>query len=156
MKIPHSSQRRGKGTMEINMTPMIDMVFLLIVYFVWTSGDLQQESLLPSRISEQTGASAATTDATPPPEADFDPVIVRVAWQGNAPTWRVNGQSLAAFDELRDVFAKLARIKRDAPVILHPDDNVPLGSIIDVYDLARVIGFDKIQFATAARAQQRP
>ena len=151
MKVPHSSQRRGGGAMEINMTPMIDMVFLLIVYFVWTSGDLAQEMLLPSRISEQVGTETTANTETPPPEADFDPVVVRVAWQNNAPQWRVNDQPLASLDELRDVLTNLAEIKRDAPVVLHPDGEVPLGSVIDVYDLSRLIGFEKIQFATTAR-----
>mgnify|MGYP001273499252 CR=1 FL=1 len=38
-------------------------------------------------------------------------------------------------------------IKRDASVILHPDDNVPVGNVIDVYDISRIAGFDQIQFA---------
>ena len=42
-----------------------------------------------------------------------------------------------------------ARIKRDAPVILHPDAAVPLGDVIDVYDLARLAGFTKVQFAAS-------
>jgi biopolymer transport protein ExbD len=150
MKVPNSSQRRG-GAMEINMTPMIDMVFLLIVYFVWTSGDLAQEMLLPSRISEQSGTAATTSTDTPPPEADFDPVVVRVSWQADAPLWRVNDQPLGSLDKLREILTNLAEIKRDAPVILHPEPEVPLGSVIDVYDLSRVIGFEKIQFATSAR-----
>lgn len=150
MKVPNSSQRRG-GAMEINMTPMIDMVFLLIVYFVWTSGDLAQEMLLPSRISEQSGTAATTNPDTPPPEADFDPVVVRVSWQRGAPLWRVNDQLLGSLGELREILTNLAEIKRDAPVILHPDPEVPLGNVIDVYDLSRVIGFEKIQFATSAR-----
>ena len=148
MKVPHSSQRRGGGAMEINMTPMIDMVFLLIVYFVWTSGDLAQELLLPSHISEQSGTAAAASD-TPPPEADFDPVVVRVSRQDDAIVWKVNDQPLASLAELRDVLQRLADIKRDAPVILHPDAEVPLGSVIDVYDLSRVIGFEKVQFAAS-------
>jgi biopolymer transport protein ExbD len=137
--------------MEINMTPMIDMVFLLIVYFVWTSGDLAQEMLLPSRISEQSGTAASPNTDIPPPEADFDPVVVRVSWEDGATVWRVNDQPLASLNELREVLQKLADIKRDAPVILHPDPEVPLGSVIDGYDLSRVIGFEKIQFATTAR-----
>jgi biopolymer transport protein ExbD len=151
MKVPQSSQRRGGGAMEINMTPMIDMVFLLIVYFVWTSGDLAQEMLLPSRISEQAGTAAEANTETPPPEADFDPVVVRIAWQNDSPQWRVNDQPLASLGELREILANLAEIKRDAPVILHPDPQVPLGTVIDVYDLSRVIGFEKVQFATSGR-----
>ena len=133
------------------MTPMIDMVFLLIVYFVWTSGDLAMELLLPSQLSQQSGTAAATTDDVPPPEADFDPVVVRVAWRDGAAAWRVNDQPLGSLAELREVLARLAAIKRDAPVILHPDGEVPLGSVIDVYDLSRVVGFEKVQFATSAK-----
>ena len=151
MKVPHSSQRRGGGVMEINMTPMIDMVFLLIVYFVWTSGDLAMETLLPSHISEQRGTSATTSDDIPPPEADFDPVIVRVSYDDAGAQWSVNGEPLASLAELRAVLANLVDIKRDAPVILHPEANVPLGSVIDVYDLSRALGFEKVQFATTRR-----
>ena len=143
--------RAGESRVEMQMTPMIDMVFLLIVYFVWTSGDLAQEMLLPSRISEQSGTAPSTNADLPPPEADFDPVVVRVSWQGDAPLWRVNDEPLGSLDELRDILTRLAAIKQDAPVILHPDPEVPLGSVIDVYDLSRVIGFEKIQFATTAR-----
>ncbi len=147
MKVPHSSQRRGGGTMEINMTPMIDMVFLLIVYFVWTSGDQVPELLLPSHISEQAGTAAGNPDI-PPPEADFDPVVVRIALENGNAAWRVNEEPLGSLGELRTLLARLAAIKADAPVILHPDPRVPLGDVIDVYDLARLLGFEKIQFAT--------
>lgn len=144
MKIPSASQRRS--AMEINMTPMIDMVFLLIVYFVWTSGDSALETLLPSRIAEQAGTQATPSDV-PPPEADFDPVVVRVAREGGNTTWRVNEQSLGSLQELRSVLQKLAEIKRDAPVILDPEGDVSLGDAIDVYDLARRLGFEKVQFS---------
>jgi biopolymer transport protein ExbD len=148
MKVPHSSQRGN--AMEINMTPMIDMVFLLIVYFVWTSGDLAQELLLPSHVTEQTGSGTTTTDV-PPPEADFDPVVVRIGASGSATTWTVNDEAMPSLAELETVLRRLADIKRDAPVILHPEEETPLGSVIEIYDLARVIGFEKVQFATNAR-----
>lgn len=151
MKVPNSSQRRGGGVMEINMTPMIDMVFLLIVYFVWTSGDLAQETLLPSHIAEESGNMAATDSDIPPPEADFDRVVVRVLSQGGKATWRVNDEPLTSLIELRKVLEKLASIKRDVPVLLHPDPEVPLGDVIDLYDLARVIGFEKLNFAASAQ-----
>ena len=43
----------------------------------------------------------------------------------------------------------IAGVKRDVPVILHPDQDVPLGDVIDLYDLARLVGFDQIQFAAS-------
>ena len=41
----------------------------------------------------------------------------------------------------------IANIITDAPVILHPDDGVPIGDVIDVYDLSLLSGFDSVQFA---------
>ena len=43
----------------------------------------------------------------------------------------------------------IQEIKGDAPVILHPDKQVPLGHVIDVYDRSRSAGFDRIQFAAS-------
>ncbi|MDG2012722.1 MAG: biopolymer transporter ExbD, partial [Pirellulaceae bacterium] len=37
------------------MTPMIDVVFLLLIFFVWTAGTQIVEYILPSQISAQLG-----------------------------------------------------------------------------------------------------
>jgi biopolymer transport protein ExbD len=148
MKIPNS--REQANAFEIQMTPMIDMVFLLIVFFVWTSGMQAVERLLPSQISEQTGTAPSDLNDIPPPEADFDPVVVRITGEPHAPQWSVNDQPLTSLAELRSVLEKLVAIKRDAPVILHPDPLISLGHVIEVYDLSRVLGFDKVQFAADA------
>ena len=150
MKVPNTRDRSG-GVLEIQMTPMIDMVFLLIVFFVWTSGMQAVEMLLPSHVSDQTGTAPSDTNDTPPPEADFDPVVIRITGAANSPAWQVNEQPLASLAELRDVLVKLAAIKRDAPVILHPDPLIALGHVIEVYDLSRIVGFDKVQFAAEAQ-----
>jgi len=52
-------------------------------------------------------------------------------------------------DEVKQRLQLVAGIKIDAPVILHPDEEVPVGDVIDVYDISRIAGFDKIQFAIA-------
>ena len=62
----------------------------------------------------------------------------------------VNDAPIASLAELRETLAKIARIKRDAPVILDPSGEVPLGDVIDVFDLSRLVGFEKVQFATSA------
>jgi biopolymer transport protein ExbD len=149
MKVPNS--RDQANAFEINMTPMIDMVFLLIVFFVWTSGMQAVERLLPSQVSLQSGTAPSEQNDIPPPEADFDPVIIRITGETNSPTWQVNDQPLASLAELRTVMEKLVAIKRDAPVILHPDPLIALGHVIEVYDLSRVLGFDKVQFAADAQ-----
>jgi hypothetical protein len=34
--------------------------------------------------------------------------------------------------------------------VLDPASDVPLGDVIDVFDLSRVVGFQKVQFAASA------
>ena len=46
---------RDQGALEIKMTPMIDVVFLLLVFFVWTASFHAVEYLLPSSLSQQLG-----------------------------------------------------------------------------------------------------
>ena len=81
------------------------------------------------------------------PCCPVDPVVVRITSEANELAWQVNDQPLASLAELRGLLEKLASIKRDAPVILHPDPFVSLGHVIEVYDLSRLVGFEKVQFA---------
>ncbi len=148
MRIPsrYNGQTRE---LKLELTPMIDCVFLLMVYFIWTSSFGIVEEVLPSRLSVAAGTGQTTTDEPPPPEADFDNVIVRVLFTGAEPAWTVNNTPVGSLEELRGQLAAIAAIKRDAPVILHPDPEVDLGHVIEVYDIARVVGFEQVQFAAS-------
>ena len=133
-----------RESLEITMTPMIDVVFLLLVFFVWTASFQVVEYLLPSELSSLPGNLVAVED--PPPEADFENVVVRIHWIGNQPGWTINDQQADSLDQLHQRLQAIARVKQDAPVILHPDEDVPLGDVIDVFDISRLVGFEKIQF----------
>jgi biopolymer transport protein ExbD len=137
------------SSLDITMTPMIDVVFLLLVFFVWTASFQIIEQVLPSRLMAASGSQPATVDEPPPPEEDFDRIVVRVLWTPTGPAWRINDRPLASLTQTRAQLEMIAGIKRDVPVILHPDQDVPLGDVIDLYDLARLVGFDKIQFAAS-------
>lgn len=144
------TERRGE--LDIKMTPMIDVVFLLLIFFVWTASFQIVEMILPSSISAQTGTQVADPNEPPPPEEDFDNVVVRILWDGQSPSWRINDIALPNLANLKGRLDTIARIKTDAPVILHADPLVPMGHLIDAYDLAKIAGFDKIQIA----ASQQP
>ena len=135
--------------LEIKMTPMIDVVFLLLVFFVWTASFHAVEYLLPSSLSQQQGTAQTNNPEEPPPEIEFEDIVVRIAYVDNQPAWSVNGQPIQSLTEVRDRLALVADIKIDSPVILHPDESVPVGNVIDVYDATRMAGFTQIQFAIA-------
>jgi biopolymer transport protein ExbD len=135
--------------LEIKMTPMIDVVFLLLVFFVWTASFQIVEQVLPSALSEVSGSLPADPAEPPPVEEDFDRVVVRVMWSEGEPIWRINQIRVGSLPQVRSRLEAIARIKVNVPLILHPDGDVPLGAVIDLYDLTRLVGFQEIQFAAS-------
>ena len=45
------------------------------------------------------------------------------------------------------VLAAIASVQTQVPVLIDSGPNVPLGHVIDVYDVARLQGFGEVQFA---------
>jgi biopolymer transport protein ExbD len=148
VKVP-SPFRDQRTEVELQLTPMIDCVFLLMVYFVWSSSFAIAEKSLPSELSVAEAKGSGQPNEPPPPEADFDDVVIRIATGATGPVWTVNDEPVASLAELRQVLATIADIKSDAPVILDAGGEVPLGDVIDVFDLSRIVGFEKIGFATS-------
>lgn len=128
------------------MTPMIDVVFLLLIFFVCTASFQIAEQILPSSI-----LAAGTTEAplTDPLDLPLDQIIVRTQMVGGRARWTINEQGYETLGQVEEVLRSVHAVEADLPLILHNEDDVPLGSVIDVYDLARIIGFEEIQFAAS-------
>jgi biopolymer transport protein ExbD len=126
------------------MTPMIDVVFQLLVFFICTVNFEVIEDLLPTNLAVAGSTSTATpTDVEP----DLEHVVVKAAIQEGHVVWIVNQRPCDSLAEVRDVLRVVASIDASLPVILDVEPDVPLGDMIDVYDLCRLTGFEKIQFA---------
>lgn len=143
MRIPRSvSQFSGRP--DVAMTPMIDVVFLLLVFFIWTASFQIVEWLLPSRLSVASGPGSAPD--TQLAEEDFERVVVRIRQVDGTLRWSVNDYAADRLDAVRSRLAQVAAIRKDVPLLIDPDPPIPLGDVTDVYDLARQLGFDRIQF----------
>jgi biopolymer transport protein ExbD len=148
MRRPSIYSQRQQGV-DVKMTPMIDVVFLLLVFFVWTASFQIIEQVLPSSISSSSTAGSTPVDTPPPEEIDFEQIVIRVLWQGGQAAWTINGQPVKSLAAVRSRLATIAEIKQDAPVILDPDPAAPLGHVIDLYDAARLENFQRVQFAAS-------
>jgi biopolymer transport protein ExbD len=148
MRKPSIYAGRRPGV-DIKMTPMIDVVFLLLVFFVWTASFQIIEQVLPSSISTASSAGTSQVEEPPPEEIDFEQVVIRVLWRGGRPSWTINDQPITNLAAVRSRLATIAQIKQDAPVILDPDPAAPLGHVIDLYDAARLENFQRVQFAAS-------
>ena len=139
---------RDSSAADINtaMTPMIDVVFLLLVFFVWTASFQVIEFVLPSEMSAQMGSDVQQPMDQPPPD-DFEDVVVRIGWDGQAANWQVNRQPVASLEAVGQQLRSIAEIGADSTVILHPDPITPLGVVIETYDTAKLSGFGEVSFA---------
>jgi biopolymer transport protein ExbD len=133
-------------SMELKMTPMIDVVFLLLVFFVWTSSFELPEFDLPSAIAQPPSGGTEVRSDTPPPEA-FDEIVIRLDMRDAQLVIDVGGQVFADVDALGVYLAEILSLGVQPPIIVDPADQIPMAVAVQVYDAARDAGADRVLFA---------
>lgn len=145
MRIPSGSHRSRELGDDQTMTPMIDIVFLLLVFFVCVATDQVVEMELPTELA------AGNVDASnvEQQESWVTEIRVRLFRPGNAgPSLiEMNGRQFDNFPQFQQTLTALADISRDSPVILDIDDAVELGDVVQLYDACRAAEFELINFA---------
>lgn len=131
------------------MTPMIDVVFLLLIFFIWTASFRIAEQRLPTSVAMPGEASGTTISQPSAEELDFERVVVRMLWENDTVRWLVNDEAQPSLDAVRQTLTAVGKIRNDLPVVVDPVEAVPLGHVIDVYDVTREVGFDEVEFAVS-------
>ena len=149
MRLP-SHHHNQRGRLDVKMTPMIDVIFLLLVFFVCTASFRAIEGILPTNLS--LSGSVESQVPTDPELVDLDEIVVKLFWQNGRPQWEINRRGYKRLADVRAVLAAAAQVRRNLPVILDVAGDVPLENAIDLYDLCRQIGLEKIRFAAAIGA----
>jgi len=154
MRLP-SLLRSQEQDIDSMMTPMIDVVFLLLVFFVWTTSVQLTEFLLPSQVSANLGNQPSDpVDVTP--EDDFEKMVIQLQWDGADVSWKINRVTFADLEQVQVQLQALADIQVEAPVIIHPEKLVPMEHVIDVYDATRLAGFTQVSLAVETTPGGRP
>ncbi len=149
MRVP-SSQRQREARFDQAMTPMIDVVFLLLIFFVCASVGVMAESLMTVDLSS---GNVETTQAKPrektPPPSWVTEVWLKLQWDEAArrTVVEMNGREFTEFEPLEADLKSLAELSADSPIILDIDGRVPAGDVIRVDDACRAAGFQKINYA---------
>jgi biopolymer transport protein ExbD len=137
--------------MELSMTPMIDVVFLLLVFFLATASFEIIEGSLPGSISETSLAAGDETEPLPPELIeDINDCVTRISKLRESQdfTFHFNGDLVSDRSELIQRLQAIVRVKPDIPIIVHPDNDIPIGVAVDIYDQARAAGGLRVYFAT--------
>jgi len=138
---------RTTQSAELQMTPMIDVVFLLLIFFLWTSSFEKPEGELASGLAmTATGSAAPATEVTPDQPLD-ELVITLAAAPPSSITIQMNDQPLSGQEELKTRLAQIVAIGAQPPVIIVPRPEVTMGDAIAVYDVAVSSGLERVLFS---------
>lgn len=141
--------QRPRRPIEIMMTPMIDVIFLLLVFFLATSSFQIVEQLMPSNVSKLSPAAGA--GESPPPEASDDvleQVVVKLEYAESGAIAKLNGVALAQLTDLRQRLLTMSGVRANVPVIIDPEPLVQAADVVTVYDWARQAGLTRVYLAT--------
>jgi len=139
--------RDQRGRLDVKMTPMIDVIFLLLIFFVCTANFQAPEEVLPTQISlPGTVASRVKRD---PLEEDLDEIVVHLFWRDGRARWQINEVDYEQLTQVAEKLAAIRSVTADLPVILDVEPAVPMEHVIDLYDLCRRVGLRRVQFAAS-------
>lgn len=132
-----------KDNVELNITPLIDVVFLLLIFFM-VSTTFDRESEIDLTLPE------ASEEAT-----KQEPVAVNVAVDASGQMF-VNGEPLVNSQILtiREAMRDAARGLEDPPVIISADEKATHDSVVRIMDAARQLDLVRITFATRELSEE--
>ncbi len=133
MKFPRPRQEE----ISVNLTPLIDVVFLLLIFFM-VSTTFTRETQLSLTLPEAQGM---------PPESTPEAVEILVSPLGE---YLINGEKLTDNSEagLRSALLRLGQEKASLPMIITADANASYQAVVRVMDVAGQLGFDKLSLTT--------
>lgn len=118
---------------------MIDVTFLLLIYFMMAMVRIAQEDHLSPTL--QTQRDAATAEAS-----DFQPQVIEVRVVDGAPAYRLGSR---VFRERGALAAALDALPRSVGVFVHVFDGVPVGFAVAAIQVARDAGFEQVTYVPA-------
>jgi biopolymer transport protein ExbD len=134
------SQRQSLSTLsEINVTPLLDLAFVLLIIFMITTPLLESSMnlVIPS------------SDTANPP---INTSQVQTVSIDRTDTIRFNNQVM----DLKTLTAQLRQLKQanpDVAIVIRPDRELPVQKLIGLMDAVQRAGITKVGIATKAEAK---
>lgn len=139
--------RPPRKPIEVVMTPMIDVIFLLLVFFLATSSFQMVEKLMPSGVSE-TKESAGSSDLTQEVSDDaIEQIVVKLLALDSEPQAIMNGVAVESWSDLQGRLRSIALAQASVPVIIDPESAVKAKYVVQAYDWSRQAGLDRVYLA---------
>ena len=130
---------RRREDPELNLTSLIDVVLLLVIFFMVSTTFVEEGRL---RVDLPTASNE-------PVRALQDPIVVTVTAQGS---YRVNDRALVnnARETLAAAMKKVADGRSGVPVTVRADARASHQSVVTAMDVAARLGFTQVNIATVS------
>lgn len=133
--------RKNYSTIEdeesaIDMTPMLDIVFIMLIFFIVTTSFVKESGITVSRPSAETAAEDKKGN-------------IMVAIKPNGEIW-IDKRAV----DIRAVRANIEKLKAESPesgVVLQADTDSKTGLLVKVMDQVRMAGISNISIAAEVR-----
>lgn len=131
-------KRDTREELDLNLTPLIDVVFLLLIFFM-VSTTFQKESEISLQLPKATDTETSTPD-------ERIEIVINAAGR-----YFVNDQELVKSDvaSLQNALYKVSGGQRDIPLTIRADAQVPHQSVVTAMDAAGQLGMLKLTIATS-------
>jgi len=119
------------GLKQIDIAPLIDMVFQLLIFFMLTSSFVMQPGIkvnLPKAVTSEI--------------VKFENIEILVSSENIT---YLNGKVVTT-QELKNLLAQAA--KRKQSILIKADKRASLGRVVEIWDLCRDLGIVQINIAT--------
>ncbi len=128
---PRSARGRRRTLGALPMTSMIDVVFLLLIFFLVTSSFAPEEGRIDTAL--QTEGPAATS-------VDLQPQVVNIEMGASGPVYRIGARLAVTPEELESI---LKQLPKEAGVAVRVSGDVPVGAAAAAMQAAHDAGFVK-------------
>lgn len=130
-------RQRQPEQVDINMTALIDVVFLLLIFFM-VSTTFDKFTELQITLPEADGEQVVQ-----------EPRMVELSISANG-DYFLDGQQVLNGDPatLRRVLEALDAVEQDLPLVINADARTPHQAVITAMDVARQVGMVRISFVT--------
>ncbi len=126
------SANRGGGE-DINISPLIDMVFILLIFFIVTTVFV-----------EETGVEVTKPQAASQVQLEKNSILIAITANNNV----VYGGRDIGINGVRSVVKRLIQDDPKMPVIIQADENVPTRILVRVIDEAKLAGANSVNIST--------
>lgn len=123
--------RQAEEGVEVNMSPLIDCVFLLLIFFIVTTVFV-----------EETGVDIQKPQAASAQDLEKQSIMIALTADGRV----VFGGREIGLAGIRGVVARQLR-EREAPVIILADGNARTSPLVDVIDECKLAGAKQVSIA---------